>query len=164
MNMTNKLLLPLLILLITITVAITGYIFYSISNNNRTAEQLPTASQQQEAPQNSQSTPQQSSDPYGSPDDEDWWLDIQAKAVETSTVDVTDCKLKPEIASLSINTQITLTNSGQAAQRLFVTEDHIFTVPAEGELSVEADFGKGDGAYKVYCNSTTPAGVFVVVE
>lgn len=94
-----------------------------------------------------------------------WWLNLEEKAVKTDTVTIANCKQQPEIAFFTPNQEITLTNSGDTEQILYLSETLILTIPAKGELKRKADFGSGDFAYLVYCRGVNePIGVFFIMD
>lgn len=92
-----------------------------------------------------------------------FWESIKRRAVAADSVDMTDCKANPQIASMTLNGSVTLTNSGEIPVTLRVSDKVTLTIPAQATITNIVDFGHGYGVYDLYCNgSEEPVGIFVV--
>lgn len=167
----------LLYLLIIVAVLISAALSYQLIQNIQTANQAKKqAAQQRLSRSNGQNassvSPKKSTNPFGIPPQsasEDtinkFWADIKLRATKTDTVDIANCKPKPQIAYLTMDKPFTLINSGIKPLRIDVTEELSYTVPSKGKLELVADFKKGIGIYDYRCdNSPQSVGVMLIVN
>lgn len=91
---------------------------------------------------------------------------IQRLAQEAKVLVVNNCEPLPVVISVRKGGTIKVTNENTVEHSIVVDPEHIYTVPAKGELSIDTDdFGKGPGIYAYGCDlSNTAVGVFLVVE
>jgi|SRR5581483_11029295 len=105
--------------------------------------------------------------PHDAPDDyKKSFLDAVIKnSVVTSQVDITNCQPQPLIAQIKLASEFLIKNGGPAVT-IELTQAHgdpkyTYQFEKNSQRTIQADFGKGVGAYAYYCNrSKDPVGVF----
>jgi len=76
-------------------------------------------------------------------------------AKEMGSINVAGCQLDPAVLKVKYKTNFTLKNSGSdEVSVVFYADNKAHLVPALGEVSVKADFGKqGAGLFGYYCRA-----------
>ncbi|MCP6719997.1 MAG: hypothetical protein KJI72_01545 [Patescibacteria group bacterium] len=78
-------------------------------------------------------------------------------AQQSGVLDVTNCNLQPLVLNADLKSDIILKNTSDYDITLDI-ENESNTVPANQEVVIKVDFGKGGGLYGYGCNSANPDG------
>lgn len=87
---------------------------------------------------------------------------IGVNTSETKVVDVTDCKLNPDVAAVGTSTKVRFVNNGDENRVLYFGRTGGNVVPSRGFLEMTFDFYKIPGPRKYDCDGNKGAGIISV--
>lgn len=89
---------------------------------------------------------------------------VPNSAVASTVLDVTDCKPNPDVLEVTLGEELVIQNNGDEEVTLQLNAKD-YVVPAQGQVAITTDFGKGAMAYGYSCSlKTQMVGVIVVTE
>jgi len=90
---------------------------------------------------------------------------ISQAAIEASEIKLIDCNTSPLAVKGKLSSIVKFINESDKEAQIAFDADHLYAVPASGQINVTLDFGKGVGIYGYSCNgSTKPVGVIYITS
>jgi hypothetical protein len=94
-----------------------------------------------------------------------FFVSVQAKAQDATGISLSSCNPTPRIAQIGTDKQFAIKNTDNRERFITINQEHTYTIPARGEITVAANFGQGVGVYGYKCdNSPDTVGVLVVTQ
>lgn len=104
--------------------------------------------------------------PQASDEEEQEHYAAAAKIAEDdSTIDLIDCKGTPVVARVKQNSKVELINKSSTGISVFVyANDNSYKIPANGQVSLTANFSKGLGLYGYGCDGSSELSGLIFVS
>ena len=174
-----------IIVLIVIALVLGGAIFKKIFLNSN-SNQLPPSAQNTPNSQNQQAPNQRGATlPTVSPRtdltaDEKQVLNVpvngtqqqreqnlalaQKLAVKSETLNISSCHPVPVVLGVMFGQDFIIKNTDSVSHSVAFNQNHVYTIPANGQSVVKADFGHNSGLYGYGCDASNGAAGLVLVS
>lgn len=170
MNVSSNAVRAILLGVGALALVVSGYLLYSNGFGISDVE-APTSPQGDQVP--SSEEPSTSSDILRTPGQNaseeelrEYYQRVEALAVATSRVEITDCVANPVVVKISRGNSISFVNTDSATRTISMGGVPTYTLQGGATLEVTPEFSQGAGLYAYSCDQSgsSVAGIFIVSE